>query len=271
MKFSKQTIFTLLGILVIAGSIPLAVILVKQRQEIRKEAVEICGSWCTGQVGHADAPWCKCGTSSPNSGYTLKGCTSSTSDCGNCCAFTQNSAPPPAAPPPSSSQICGSWCTGQVGHADSPWCKCNNSTPSSGYVLKNSTTGTSDCNTCYAFTQGTQTGTGTGTVGRNNQGAPGQPIWGLWQTGVTCSTPPPPPAAIPTTPPPPPAAIPTTPPPPPAATPTQPTVKPTVTPTLTITPTPTVTIAPTPTITPTLTPTPTIPVSCNNTCSIDSQ
>lgn len=37
-KLSKQTIFTLLGILVVAGSIPVAVLLVKQRQEIRKEA-----------------------------------------------------------------------------------------------------------------------------------------------------------------------------------------------------------------------------------------
>ncbi len=38
LKLNKQTIFTLLGLLVIVGSIPLAVILVKQRQEIRKEA-----------------------------------------------------------------------------------------------------------------------------------------------------------------------------------------------------------------------------------------
>ncbi len=45
-KFSRQTIFTLLGILVIIGSIPLAVILVKQRQEIRKEAASSC---CDGR------------------------------------------------------------------------------------------------------------------------------------------------------------------------------------------------------------------------------
>ena len=46
LKLSKQTIFTLLGILVIVGSIPLAVILVKQRQEIRKEAAITDDSAC---------------------------------------------------------------------------------------------------------------------------------------------------------------------------------------------------------------------------------
>ncbi|MCJ7829714.1 hypothetical protein MUP50_01335, partial [Patescibacteria group bacterium] len=54
-KLSKQTIFTILGILVIAASIPMAVLLVKQRQEIRKEAAATCagigGVACTGNPG----------------------------------------------------------------------------------------------------------------------------------------------------------------------------------------------------------------------------
>jgi len=50
-KLSKQTIFTLLGILVIVGSIPIAVLLVKQRQEIRKEAALTDDSRCAAIGG----------------------------------------------------------------------------------------------------------------------------------------------------------------------------------------------------------------------------
>jgi len=52
-KLNKQAIFTLLGLLVIIASIPMAVLLVKQRQEIRKEATGECGSFCASKVGHA--------------------------------------------------------------------------------------------------------------------------------------------------------------------------------------------------------------------------
>ncbi|MCX6726164.1 MAG: hypothetical protein NT052_02545 [Candidatus Shapirobacteria bacterium] len=45
-KLSKQSIFTILGILVIVVSIPLAVLLVQQRQDIRKEAASWNGTRC---------------------------------------------------------------------------------------------------------------------------------------------------------------------------------------------------------------------------------
>lgn len=45
-NLSKQSIFTILGLLVIIGSIPVAVLLVQQRQEIRKEAASWDGTRC---------------------------------------------------------------------------------------------------------------------------------------------------------------------------------------------------------------------------------
>jgi len=92
LKFNKSTIFTLLGIVVIVASIPLAVILVNQRQEIRKEAAQSCGSWCASVVGHADYPWCICNADrSPASGYTEKSRTT-TSDCtSSCVAYSSSS------------------------------------------------------------------------------------------------------------------------------------------------------------------------------------
>ena len=71
-KLSRQTIFTLLGILVIAGSIPLALILVNQRQEIRKESVyPITDDSACAAIGGA----CK---------FTSEDCTGGTYKAGYC-------------------------------------------------------------------------------------------------------------------------------------------------------------------------------------------
>jgi len=116
---------------------------------------------CSGPTNYrCCAP--NCGQAGGNScGVTKSGYTCTnigrTYDCNPCYRCTQN-APAPTKPPaptsPPSGTTCGSWCASQVGHADSPWCKCNSSTPSSGYILKGCTSGTSDCTTCCAFTQG---------------------------------------------------------------------------------------------------------------------
>jgi len=101
LKFNKSTIFTLLGIVVIVASIPLAVILVNQRQEIRKEAAPYpqitCGAWCISQPGvtQGAGSWCKCGDSTADSGFTLVNSTMDTSDCGvqegkRCYAFKES-------------------------------------------------------------------------------------------------------------------------------------------------------------------------------------
>ena len=154
-KLSKQTIFTILGLVVIVASIPMAVILVNQRQEIRKEAVY-------------------------------------------------------------SSETCGDFCASKVGHADFPWCICNaDRSPQSGYTESARTT-TSDCTkSCVAYTSS-----------EDYEQAWGKPVWGLYQTGRTCSVTPPTPT---------------------------PTTPPTPTPTGTVTPTPTtptdITSTPTPTTT----------------------
>jgi len=158
-KLSKQTIFTILGLVVIVASIPMAVILVNQRQEIRKEAVY-------------------------------------------------------------SSETCGDFCASKVGHVDFPWCICNaDRSPQSGYTESARTT-TSDCTkSCVAYTSSSE----------DYEQAWGKPVWGLYQTGRTCSVTPPTPT---------------------------PTTPPTPTPTGTVTPTPTTPPTPTPTdITSTPTPT----------------
>ena len=152
-KLSKQTIFTILGLVVIVASIPMAVILVNQRQEIRKEAVY-------------------------------------------------------------SSETCGDFCASKVGHVDFPWCICNaDRSPQSGYTESARTT-TSDCTkSCVAYTSSSE----------DYEQAWGKPVWGLYQTGRTCSVTPPTPT---------------------------PTTPPTPTPTGTVTPTPTdITSTPTPTTT----------------------
>ena len=174
-KLSKQTIFTLLGLLVIIASIPLAVILVKQRQEIRKEAV-----------------------------YPT---------------------PPPAATPTSPPETD---------------CRCSDVS----YARRNC--GDGKCGQCERECGVCPEDCGGGGTTPTPGGGGSAPAWGFWATGVNC------------------AVIPTSPPPPPSTpTPTTPTITPT--PTVTVTPTPTSTTTTTPT------PTPTTPVSCNETCSTDSQ
>ena len=85
-KLSKQSIFTILGILVIAGSIPMAVLLVQQRQDIRKEAASWDGTRCaqTDQAectdwGSPATAYCatKCG------GGSTTNTTSSSANCGS--------------------------------------------------------------------------------------------------------------------------------------------------------------------------------------------
>src|SRR4030042_648824 len=160
-KLSKQTIFTLLGILVIAGSIPVAVLLVKQRQEIRKEAAVSmdCGHWCDSKGTGYTAPYCKCNSSTADSGYALIGC-EKTTDCNTCCAFKKSSGSQTP-----SGQNCAEFCTSKVGHTDFPWCICNaDRAVQSGYTEVARTT-TSECkNSCVAYQQSSSGGT-TGTGG----------------------------------------------------------------------------------------------------------
>ena len=230
LKLSKQTLFTLLGILVIVASIPVAVFLVNQRQEIRKEAADSCGSWCASKVGHADYPWCICNRDrAPRSDFERVASTSTSDPCNPCEAYREKSSPQSTATPvPSTS--CGSWCASKVGHADFPWCICNaDRSPQSGYTETARTT-TDDCTrSCVAYSSST---------GGTAQGSGRYPVWGLYQTGRTCSikTPTPTPTQPDT----------------PTPTPTQPTS----------TPTPTTPLTPTPT--------PTTTVGCNQDCNTDS-
>jgi len=260
-KLSKQTIFTILGILVIAGSIPMAVLLVKQRQEIRKEASgpscgQLGGNACTNILAGS------CQDTCTNLGNTY--------DCSPCWLCNPCGTYPPTAPTPSSpaDQSCGQL-GGNACEATSPnytgncrnlgdtydchpcyscdpakssglscgamggtLCLQSGSCPS-GYInLGNSTEppGGIPCTPCCG-----PSGSGTPITNTNRVGT-----WGLWFTHVNCSAPPPPPAT--------------------------PTLTPTPTLTITLTPTPT----PTVTVTVTPTPTPTIPVGCNQTCSSDA-
>ena len=220
LKLSKQTIFTLLGILVIVGSIPLAVILVKQRQEIRKEAAITDDSACAKIGGTCRYLSQGCGEN--NDGFFKPGyCSGPTNR--QCCLPPSKKPTPTPTPKPVSGQTCGSWCASKVGHADFPWCICNaDRSPASGYTEAARTT-TSDCTkSCVAYTSSSS---------GDYQQAWGHPVWGRWNTGRTCSAPPPTPT---------------------------PTGTVTPTPTGTATPTPTGTLTPTPTPTPTgETPTPT--------------
>jgi len=294
-KLSKQTLFTLLGILVIVSSIPITVLLVKQRQEIRKEAAQSCGSWCASKVGHADFPWCICNRDrAPRSDFERVASTNTSDPCNPCEAYRQKSSSQPTPTPISNKTSCGSWCASKVGHADFPWCICNaDRSPQSGYTETARTT-TDDCTrSCVAYsstggTSSSETSCGSwcaSKVGHTDfpwcicdadrspqsgytetartttddctrscvaysstdgtaQGSGRYPVWGLYQTGRTCSikTPTPTPTSTLT----------------PTPTPTG-TVTPTPTPTSTLTPTPTPTgtVTPTPTPTSTLTPTPT--------------
>jgi hypothetical protein len=152
MKFSKQTIFTLLGILVIIGSIPLAIILVKQRQEIRKEAAgQTCGQWCGSHGAQPVGPWCVCGSDQRSSSLDYHGPENSTTDCGSrgCYYGTQKES----SPPPAETKItCGSWCGKQGVSSLSPACVCGSGSKNSGYDYFANTGDTSDCGskTCYA-------------------------------------------------------------------------------------------------------------------------
>jgi len=143
---------------------------------------------CSYSSGHCSGPsnyrCCapNCGQAGGNSCNTPKSgqsCTSlgRTYDCNPCYKCTASgggSTPKPTSPP--SKPSCGSWCAGQVGHASGSWCKCNSSTPDSGYVLVGCTTGgTSDCSTCCAF----QPGSGGG-------GATPTPPPGCYTDGTTC-------------------------------------------------------------------------------------
>ena len=225
LKLSKQTIFTLLGILVIVGSIPLAVILVKQRQEIRKEAAITDDSACAKIGGTCRYLSQGCGEN--NDGFFKPGyCSGPTNR--QCCLPPSKKPTPTPTPKPVSGQTCGSWCASKVGHATYPYCICNaGRSPQSGYVEVARTT-TSDCTkSCVAYKQTDSTSSSTGTA----TGSGKYPVWGRWNTGRTCSAPPPTPT---------------------------PTGTVTPTPTGTATPTPTGTLTPTPTPTPTgETPTPT--------------
>ena len=225
LKLSKQTIFTLLGILVIVGSIPLAVILVKQRQEIRKEAAITDDSACAKIGGTCRYLSQGCGEN--NDGFFKPGyCSGPTNR--QCCLPPSKKPTPTPTPKPVSGQTCGSWCASKVGHATYPYCICNaDRSPASGYTEAARTT-TSDCTkSCVAYKQTDSTSSSTGTA----TGSGKYPVWGRWNTGRTCSAPPPTPT---------------------------PTGTVTPTPTGTATPTPTGTLTPTPTPTPTgETPTPT--------------
>ena len=243
LKLSKQTIFTLLGILVIVGSIPLAVILVKQRQEIRKEAAITDDSACAKIGGTCRYLSQGCGEN--NDGFFKPGyCSGPTNR--QCCLPPSKKPTPTPTPKPVSGQTCGSWCASKVGHATYPYCICNaGRSPQSGYVEVARTT-TSDCTkSCVAYTSSSS---------GDYQQAWGHPVWGRWNTGRTCAAPTP--TKTPTvTPTPTGTATPT---PTGTVTPT-PTGTATPTPTGTVTPTPTGTATPTPTgtLTPTPTPTPT--------------
>jgi len=291
-NLKKQTIFSLLGILVVVASIPMAILLVKQRQDIRKEAaLPTCGQYC-GQNGSAPyGPYCVCGSDSRDSSLEYKDCTTQTSDCGarNCCygvkQKTQKPPPPPNEPPASSSITCGSWCGTKIGRSDNPYCVCGNDGKDTNNFDYNTCSATKDCSKCCV---GTQKSTNNGTVDGNTnlENAYGKPVWGLYQTERTCSVAPP------------------------TATPTKPKNTPTPTPPKKIcnqtctndswctsplkcldrdgikyclnqdcpeetdcacpTPTNTPTLTPTPTITNTPTPTPTTTVGCNQSCTTNS-
>ena len=254
-KLSKQTIFTLLGLLVIIASIPMAVILVKQRQEIRKEARECCGeclsmgklkecrtydpSCCTPAPAPAPAPsGNSCGGAGGNCcATTFGGCPSgcalvgNTYDCTPCCkcpADWVNCAAPASAPAPAKCSDCSATC----GNFTEAGCGLGGCGPCEMYKTR-SCPQCPNCETAKCDPQrltccpggAPSSGDGGASTGGTG-GSASAPAWGLWLTRVDCQAP---------------------------------------TPTVTVTPTPT------PTTTTTPTPTPTTPVSCNETCSTDSQ
>ena len=293
-KLSKQSIFTILGILVIVASIPMAVLLVKQRQEIRKEAMEctpgqwspsLCtrcldnGQWPQGGIacppGNLDygpggtdgaAAWCAC---EAKCGGGVK-----STNCGGAAA---PGAPAPTGgvyPPPATACTPGQWsptlCTRCLSNGQWPqggiacppgnldfgsW----NLDGDAGYTDQ----AYCDCQRrCWGADKMTVNCGGTVPI----ESVTGNiRSWGLYKTGIDCPAPPPPPPAATPTPTPTPTKIPTPTPTPtliitPTPTPTPTgtvTPTPTPTPTGTATPTPTGTVTPTPTPTPTGTATPT--------------
>jgi hypothetical protein len=263
-KLSKQTIFTLLGLLVIVGSIPVAVLLVKQRQEIRKEAAITNDNACTAIQGICTEGSCQYGAK--RTGLCAGG-TNRT-----CCAPN-----------------CGQWCASRGLSGSSPICQCHDKGPEftqdgKVYTRTQGPVKTWDCSSCTGYrlkgtvytpptaTSAPPPSSTTSPTGSTATGSGKYPVWGLWQTGKDCSvgTPTPTKAATPTvTPTPTPTVTPTstvTPTPTATATPTPtPTATPTPTPTATPTPTPTATPTPTPTATPTVTPTPTPTVTPTST------
>jgi len=111
-KLSKQIIFTLIGILIIVGSIPLTIILVKQKQEIRKEAAggPIWGRWNTAVTcstpppggGEPPPSGLSCGDSGGNACGTpwSDSCTNlgNTYDCSPCLLCNPQGTYPPPVP-----------------------------------------------------------------------------------------------------------------------------------------------------------------------------
>ena len=283
-KLSKQSIFTILGILVIVGSIPLAVVLVQQRQEIRKEAAGSCspvGQPCSPSNQQIDS-CCRCGPDGRTGlDYNFAGSQGSPGWC--TCASTYNYpsgwqtscggsvAPPPAQTPTTTSCTPGQWspslCTRCLDNGKWPQggIECppgnldfgsQNLDGDAGYTDQ----AHCDCQRrCWGADKMTTNCGGPVPIENapGNESVAGNPArsWGLYKTGVDCpvSTP------TPTTPTPTPTGTVT---PTPTLTPTPtPTLTPTPTPTETVTPTPTGTVTPTPTSTPTptetATPTPT--------------
>ena len=260
-KLSKQSIFTILGILVIVASIPMAVILVKQRQEIRKEAVECTGWDSVNCRGCADGKWGPvCGDYGPGGPEGAVAWCACEAKCGggvkstNCGGTAAPGAPVPtggvAPPPAQTSTTCtpGKWsptlCTRCLSNGQWPQggIACppgnldfgsQNLDGDAGYTDQ----AHCDCQRrCWGADKMTVNCGGTIPIESATGNVRG---WGLYKTGIDCPAPPPPP----------PAATPT-------PTPT-PTITPTPTPTKTPTPTPTGTATPTPTPTPTGTTTPT--------------
>jgi len=259
LKLSKQTIFTLLGLLVIVASIPLAVILVKQRQEIRKEAAECSGSIkCCAWKSGVGSELINCSTINCRADTTrgcYAPCPSGTEPVSGSCYTTTDASVYPPPPPPVA--------TPTPTPTPETDCQCSDTT----YCRRHCPDG--KCGECESKCGCCPEDCGGGGTTPTPGGGGSAPAWGFWATGVNC-------AVTPTSPPPPP---PTPTPTKPIVTPT-PTITPTVTPTLTPTPTitkiptptPTVTVTPTPTPTGTgtPTPTPTIPVGCDQTCNSDA-
>lgn len=278
-KLNKQSIFTILGILVIAASIPMAVILVKQRQEIRKEAAGSCspvGQPCSPANQQIDS-CCRCGPDGRTGlDYNSAGSQGSPGWC--TCASTYNypsgwqtSCGGTAEPPPAQTSTTTTCTPGQWSPSLCTRCLDNSQWPQGGITCPpgNLDFGSwnldgdagytdqahCDCQRrCWGADKMTVNCGGPVPIENapGNESVAGNPArsWGLYKTGVDCpvSTPTPTPTGTVT---PTPTSTPT-----PTATPT-PTGTVTPTPTGTATPTPTGTITPTPTPTPTGTPTPT--------------